>query len=205
MAIGSERNGVGEAAQAASPLDRFLPIYRHNEVHETLIAAPPEAVRRAVREVTGEEVALGRILFGIRTLPARILGRPVPLREDGRPVLETAVAGGFIVLHDEPDAVVLGVIGQFWRWTAGGGFVRLSGPEELLAFAQEGYAKAAVDFTLRPREDGNVLVRTETRILPLGASARRRFGLYWTAVGPGSALLRRTWLRAIRRRAEGRG
>lgn len=195
-------SNVGSTAEI---LDRFLPAYRHNEVHEILIAASPEAVRRAVREVTGDDVALGRLLFGIRALPARILRRPLPLREYGRPILETAVAGGFIVLHDEPDAIVLGVIGQFWRWTAGGAFVRLSGPEEFLGFSREGYAKAAVDFTLSPREDGKVLVRTETRILPLGAPARRRFGLYWTVVGPGSALLRRTWLRAIRRRAEGRG
>lgn len=200
-AIGSEERDLGEP----SPLDRFLPTYRHNEVHETLVAAPPEAVRRAVREVTGGEVALGQLLFEVRALPARILRRPVPLREYGRPILETAVAGGFIVLHDEPDAIVLGVIGQFWRWTAGGGFVRLAGPEEFLGFSREGYAKAAVDFTLKVREDGKVLVRTETRILPLGTSARRWFALYWTVVGPGSALLRRTWLRAIRRRAEGRG
>jgi hypothetical protein len=194
-------SNVGSAAEI---LDRFLPAYRHHEVHEILIAASPEAVRRAVREVTGEDVALGRLLFGIRALPARFLRRPLPLREYGRPILETAVAGGFIVLHDEPDAIVLGVIGQFWRWTAGGAFVRLSGPEEFLGFSREGYAKAAVDFTLKA-QDGKVRVRTETRILPLGASARRRFGLYWTVVGPGSALLRRTWLRAIQRRAEGRG
>lgn len=198
--MGSEKRELEEA----SPLDRFLPTYRHNEVHETLVAASPEVVRRAVREVTGGEVALGRLLFGIRTLPARILRRPVPLREYGQPVLEAAVAGGFIVLHDEPDAIVLGVVGQFWRWTAGGGFVRLAGPEEFLGFSREGYAKAAMDFTLKVREDGKVLVRTETRILPLGRSARRRFGLYWAVVGPASALLRRTWLRAIRRRAEGR-
>lgn len=59
-----------------------------------------------------------------------------------------------------------------------------------------------MDFTLEPQEDGRVRLRTETRVLHLGRGTARRFGLYWTVVQPGSALLRRAWLSAIRRRAE---
>lgn len=182
-------------------LDSFLPEYRHNEVHETIISASPEAVRRAVREVKGREIALARLLFGIRLLPGRLLGRRMPERDYERTILDTALAGGFILLSESPDEIVLGVIGQFWKLT--GELVRLSGPEEFLAFSREGYAKGAVDFTLEELADGRVRLRTETRILPLGREAARRFGLYWTVVQPGSALLRRSWLAAIRKRAEG--
>jgi len=34
------------------------------------------------------------------------------------------------------------------------------------------------------------------------ARARRRFKVYWFFVHPGSALMRRMWLRAVKRRAE---
>ena len=182
-----------------SPLDRWLPEYRHTEIHETTIAAPIEVVRRAVREVTGGEIALGRLLFGIRSVPARLLGKPFPDRDLQRRVVDTVLAGGFILLSDEPDAMVLGVVGRFWQPT--GSMVKLSSPEEFLSFATEGYAKGAVDFALRDLGDGRVHVRTETRVLPLGPRATRRFGTYWFFVHPGSALLRRTWLRAIRKRA----
>lgn len=182
-----------------SALDRWLPEYRHVEIHETTIAAPLEVVRRAVREVTGGEIALGRLLFGIRSVPALLTGQPFPSRDLHRSVLETMTAGGFFLLSDEPDTMVLGVVGRFWQPT--GSMVKLSSPEEFLSFATEGYAKGAVDFTLRELGDGRVHLRTETRVLPLGARAARRFGLYWFFVHPGSALLRRTWLRAIRKRA----
>lgn len=185
-----------------STLARFLPDYRHNEVHETVITASPEAVRRAVREVKGREIALSRLLFGIRALPGRLLGRHLPGRDYEKTVLESLRSGGFIPLSESPDEIVVGVIGQFWKWTEGGGIVRLSGPEEFLGFSREGYAKGAMDFTLEPLGDGRVRLRTETRVLPLGRGASRRFGLYWTVVHPGSAILRRSWLSAIRRRAE---
>ena len=45
-------------------------------------------------------------------------------------------------------------------------------------------------------------VETETRIQPTDARAARAFGLYWLVVYPGSALIRREWLRAVRRKAE---
>jgi hypothetical protein len=44
---------------------------------------------------------------------------------------------------------------------------------------------------------------TETRVLATDSRTRRLFAAYWRLILPGSALMRRTWLAAIRRRAEG--
>src|SRR5687767_11406395 len=126
-----------------SALDRFLPDYRHNEVHETVIAASPEAVMRAVKDMTAREVPLARTLFGIRELPARLLGRPRLDRDADRPILDVAISGGFVLLSDEPAEIILGVVGKFWR-PAGADFVRLASPEDFLASSPEGYAKAAM-------------------------------------------------------------
>jgi hypothetical protein len=49
---------------------------------------------------------------------------------------------------------------------------------------------------------GGAWVRTETRVAATDAGSRRRFARYWRLIYPGSALIRRMWLRAIRKRAE---
>jgi len=70
-----------------------------------------------------------------------------------------------------------------------------------LASEDPGYLKAAVSFTFVAFGDAT-LVETETRTLATDARSRRRFGLYWTFVRPGSGLVRRSMLAAIKRRAE---
>jgi hypothetical protein len=50
--------------------------------------------------------------------------------------------------------------------------------------------------------DAGTELRTETRVLATDAASRRRFGRYWRVIRPGSALIRRTWLGAAKRRTE---
>jgi hypothetical protein len=59
-----------------------------------------------------------------------------------------------------------------------------------------------MNFLVEDAGPGATLVTTETRIYATDASARRRFAVYWRTIYPGSSLLRYTWLRAIKRRAE---
>jgi hypothetical protein len=47
-------------------------------------------------------------------------------------------------------------------------------------------------------------VTTETRIFATDEVARRKLAFYWLVIRPGSALIRRDWLKAIRNRAEAR-
>jgi hypothetical protein len=60
--------------------------------------------------------------------------------------------------------------------------------------------RIAFDFRAEPRLDGSLLT-TETRVHALTPRARRLFRLYWLAIGPFSALIRRRWLKAIVRAA----
>jgi hypothetical protein len=62
--------------------------------------------------------------------------------------------------------------------------------------------KIVLAFDLK-ETDGRTRLTTETRIKATDAAARRRFRLYWLAIGPGSAMTRRSLLRAVKRRAEG--
>ena len=197
--------GVADAdASAAGPagLDRWLPAWHFRERHATRVDAPPDAVARALREVTVGEVRFLRGLMALRALPAVLAGRPRRWDGAGTPVLEAALRGGFVLLADEPGReLVAGVIGRFWR-PVGNLAVVLDGPEGFARFAEPGYARAAIGFRLERGPGGAVRLETETRISTPEPGVRRRFGLYWRIILPGSALLRREWLAAIKRRAE---
>ena len=149
----------------------------------------------AVREVTAREVPLLVVLMALRTLPAVLLGRR---RVPAGPLLDSLHKGGFVTLRDDPDQLVLGVIGRFWRPT---GDVRPIRAAEFTGFAEPGLAKAAVDFRVEP-EGARTRVTTETRIAGTDDHARRTFVRYWRVIHLGSAAIRVAWLRAIRRRAE---
>jgi hypothetical protein len=58
-----------------------------------------------------------------------------------------------------------------------------------------------MNFKLDADEAGGTRLSTETRVFASSPAARRRFALYWRVIYPGSALIRRMWLRAIERRA----
>jgi hypothetical protein len=172
------------------PLDEFLPEFDFNEVHSTLIAAPPERALAAAREVTARELPVMRALMAVRRL-----GR-APSQQG--PVIGGMLRNGFVMLADRPDELVVGVAGRFW--SLDGGIKRIAA-EEFERFDAPDHAKAVMDFHVRPAS-GGCLLSTETRIQGTDEAARRSFGRYWRIVHPGSALIRRVWLRAVKRRAE---
>jgi hypothetical protein len=217
-----------------SRLDDFVPRYQFHEHHEIFIHAAPERVWWAVKTVTAEEITFFRTLTWLRN--PRRSWRPaeeniLAPRAD-RPILETALSSGFVLLAEEPnrELVVGTLVIAPRRPPPGTHFAAISGP---------GYAKAALNFHIEP--EGSVpaapasssspspsspspaspsslsstspapppvptgwsLLSTETRVFATDAATRRRFAAYWRVIYPGSALIRIEWLRAIRRRAEG--
>lgn len=169
-------------------LDQVMPEFDRREVHRRSSAAPASALWDAIHELRANELAIMRMLMGIRTL-----GRKVGDGE--QTVLDGFMRMGFRQLAEEPgrELVVAG-IGRFW--TPSGGLGKVTGKEQFLGFEEPGYAKAAFNFRI---EDGGF--STETRIAGTDARSRRLFGLYWLLIRPGSGLIRREWLRALDRRA----
>ncbi len=70
--------------------------------------------------------------------------------------------------------------------------------------ARQGEAGLTIGFDFRIDEAGagKCLLTTETRIYAVGTHMRRGLAAYWRMIYPGSALIRREWLKAIRLRAE---
>ena len=176
-------------------LDEFLPAYDHNEVHSTTTSASPAAAMAAIRELTPTEVPVLVVLMAIRSIPGLLTRRrPTPR---GR-LLDGFASAGFFSLREAPNELVYGVVGRFWQLK---GNIHPIDPSEFAGFAEPGFAKAVFDLRLEPAGNGT-RITTETRIATTDERARRSFARYWRVVHPGSALIRRDWLRAIRRRAE---
>jgi len=180
-------------------IDRFLPEFEARERHAVPVRAPADRAYIAARRVDLARSAAIRALFAARGIPM-LLRRGA--RRPRTMALDDLLRGGFVMLGEEPPVeFVLGVAGRFW--TPGGGIARI-GPEDFGPFDQPGHAKAAWNFRIEPRGADRSIVYTETRIHCTDDAARRRFLLYWSVVGPFSAVIRRQALSLVARDAEGR-
>ncbi len=180
-------------------LDEFVPVWRFSEAHTIRVQAPREKVYQALKEVRAGEIRLFRTLTWIRRFgrpgPESILNAP-----ENMPILEVATRTGFLLLAEEPGReIVLGtlvVAPPGWR---------LKGkptPEGFKTLKEPGFALAAMNFRLEDAGPGETIVTTETRVYATDATSRHIFARYWRVIYPGSALIRRMWLRAVKKRAQ---
>jgi len=186
-----------------SRLDEIIPVYQFSEFHECRVQASPTKVRDAVWAVTAGDIRLFRTLTWIRSphLPGRggresILNAPAET-----PILKVATSSGFQLLADEPGEIVVGSLVIAPHQSG----VMLAGPQDFAALDAPGFAKAVMSFRIEDEGAGWTRLTTETRVAATDAFTRHRFAAYWRLIYPGSAVIRREWLRAIRERAEKAG
>ena len=180
-------------------LDEFVPAYQFGEFHSIRIQAPRERVYAALRDVTADEIMLFRTLTWIRRL-----GQPGPESilnpASDKPLLDVALRTNFIKLAEEPSREI--VLGTFLVAPQGTRRKKDPTPEDFKALNSPGFALGAINFRLDDAANGETVLTTETRVYATDASVGRKFAAYWRVIYPGSALIRVTWLRAIKRRAE---
>ncbi len=181
---------------AQSLLDRFVPVWQFHESHSIRIDAPPARVYDAIKQVRADEIAGFRLLTWIRRggreLPAGIMNAGT--RE---PLIDLATRTSFVRLADEaPSELVIGTV-VVAPPGSGDSLTREVFHRDL----PPGFALAAMNFRVQPDGAGGSIVSTETRVFANSQSARRRFAAYWRVIYPGSALIRRMWLRAVKQRA----
>jgi hypothetical protein len=179
-------------------LDEFAPVWQFNEFHTIRIAAPPPRVYEAIKRVRADEIVLFRTLTWIRRG-----GRPLPasiLNAAGREsLLDLATRTSFVWLADEaPREMVVGTVIVAPPGTRG----KLT-PQVFQKPLPPGFVLATMNFVVMPDADSGSIVSTETRVFANSPSTRWRFAVYWRLIYPGSAIIRRMWLRAVERRATG--
>lgn len=160
-------------------IDRLLPEWDVNEMHEVVLDVPPV---QALGAALASPAAPGLV---------RVLLRLRGLRAAGS-VEDLLLGMGFELLAEEAGEAVFGASGKPWR---PGGAISSFGD------APAGSVRIVVNFLAEARSDGRTRLSTETRVAALDDGARRAFRRYWRLVGPFSALIRRRWLAAARRSA----
>jgi hypothetical protein len=198
---------MADAGRVASTiLDRLVPTFQAVERHSATIAAPPDQVWAALSQVTTGELRLFRLLMGVRVLPGWLVRSPRARFDADEPLLGWAVRFGFTILGEDPRReLVFGAIGQPWRLAGGRGMVAVVDGSDFAAFDRAGYAKMAANFRLEPVAGGSAIrLTTETRVACTDPTSARRFARYWRLIRPASGAIRRSWLTAIKRRAERR-
>jgi hypothetical protein len=168
-------------------IDHYLPCYDVRAQYGIDIPAPLPRVYEAARSLDLRASWITRGFFRLRGLPEANL------------TLEGMVKWGFVVLAEEAEReIVLGLIGRFWVRSPQ---IQSLPPEDFVGFNQPGMAKAVMNLAFHPGADGIVRVTTETRVYCLGEASRRSFRRYWFLIGPFSGLIRKEWLRSIKRRS----
>ena len=180
-----------------SRLDEFIPVWQFDEFHTVHIAAPPARVFDDIKRVRADEIFFFRTLFWIR-----MGGRPARTAlQDATPrtasLIDVATHRTFVYLAD--DAPREFVIGTAVRWpTAAREPIT---PSYFQSTLPPGFVLTAANFTVTPDGRGGSIVSTETRVHANSPSALRNFAVYWRVIYPGSVIIRRMWLRAVKRRA----
>jgi hypothetical protein len=176
-------------------IDELLPVHDYSKSYQICVDAPIDKVYEVVRPLDLTEAHLLRVLFWLRSVPARLQGNKVL----GATLADLQDLGLIVLGESPPHEVAFGFVGKLW--TASGELVKIS-PKDFRSFARPGFAKAVWSFTLAPASEGRTRLATETRVTCLDDAGRRKFRRYVFFMGPLSGATRRDALRTFKRRAE---
>ncbi len=168
-------------------IQHHFPHPKHVELDRIFVAAPPDAAWQAARHFDGATIPWVRLLFDIRGLPARAVGRKPD--EDRRIGVDQVIdAGkGFMVVDERPgEEVVVGAVGRFWHMDIP--FAEVA-PRDFASFDEEGWGKVAWAIRVEPYGPGS-LITFELRTTATDEKSWRRQRRYFRVIGPASQLIR---------------
>ena len=180
-------------------IDSFAPNPDAVETHCIVINASAQEVNSALWTADLGGSVIIKLLMGLRSLPEFILRRGcVPPRKRAI-TWQTVVDSGFGILANEPEEIVLGVTGRFWRPT---GNLSPFKREDFDRPVPPGLGRGVWNFSLREDRSGRTVLSTETRVVCGDDMSRRKFRVYWFFVRPFSGVIRRLMLRAVKKAAD---
>lgn len=187
------------SGESDSLLESFMPVYEVAECHEVPVTAPAEITFSAATELHLTQSAVVRSIFKTREL---ILGGTPKRLEPTRTLLAEMRALGWGVLAEIPGReVVVGAVTRPWEPNV---VFRALSATEFVAFHEPDYVKIAWTLRADPTGPGRSVCRTETRVATTDSRSRVKFRLYWSLFSPGIILIRKMWLRLVKKEAERR-
>jgi hypothetical protein len=180
------------------PLDAFIPDPEVEEDQRMRVRASAAMTFRAARELDLQRSPVVRLIFRLRSLPARLRGSSARLERVG--LVEAMLGIGWGVLLDVPDEqlFVAGAVTQ--PWAAEVEFRPLPA-DEFAAFDEPGYAKIIWTLEAQALSAHESEARTRIRVKTTDAAARSRFRRYWAMLSPGILLVHHELLRLLREQA----
>ncbi|MFJ9576774.1 hypothetical protein ACIRQF_10380 [Streptomyces sp. NPDC101191] len=207
------------ATATAEPLllDAALPVFRFSRLECAVMAAAPDVVYRAARDL--DMLSIHAPLFDVvmwaRGVPDRVRRRPVATPPSMRvsdlfdstatDTTATGDQGGpevrpWVALGERAGReIVFGAVGKVWKPTIEWRRVE---PGDYVDFEEPGWAKLAAAFVVHPYGARRSLLTYEARTACTDPASTARFGRYWTLVSPGVGIVLRGALRAIEAAAE---
>jgi len=186
-------------------IDEYLPSYDASEKHSATVEASAERIYTALRTADLAACKTVRLLLTVRALPGALLmgskgWRILRARMTASIRLQAFEQRGFTVLdEDPPRELLIGLTGRFWTLRGG---LTATDAKSFVESLPPGCARAAWNLRIEPVDPGRNVLVTETRVQCADRKTRRKFGAYWLLIRPGSGLIRRCMLRAIKEEAE---
>jgi|RhiMethySRZTD1v2_1073278.scaffolds.fasta_scaffold00203_17 hypothetical protein len=179
-----------------SPAAAFVPTPYVRERHAIVIDAPADRVFFDATRIDMQSLPVVRAIFRVR---AWIFGDTVEAPPKPLGLLsDMMVLGWGLLAHVPCRSIVMGAAAR--PWTRNVTF-RTIPSAEFVAFAEPDYVKIVWTLEVDPMGPGRTRFRTETRVEPTDANARRKFFWYWMAFGLGIRFIRWSMLRELRRKA----
>jgi hypothetical protein len=186
--------------QHKTQLDGVMPRYHLYERHTNRVHAPAPQVMAAIQQTTFGDLSAYSALLQVRGAVLRQKAQTTNGLSN-MPILKvmSSPKSAFLPLSRDDHEIVMGMVGRPWANT---GAPRIATAADFVGYWQPGSVKIALNLRVDDAGNGWSLVTTETRILGLDNTGRRTMARYWRLIVPGSGLIRRQWLNAVRQRAE---
>lgn len=178
-------------------LQKYMAVYKMRQIDRIRVKAPPSEAWAVVRALDTRSIFLSRLLFALRDIPQKLLKKePKPT---GSSIDDfTGPGKGFQILAEHPGReIVVGSVGKFWKPTIEWAAID---SRTFTDFSEPGFGKLAWSLRVDPDSQGGSWITWELRVGSTDEETWRSFRKYWFVIGRFSHWLRRSALRAFRRR-----
>lgn len=179
-------------------IDKYLPTYHFNEKHSLNISSKPEDIITAVLNYRPDNDLIFRYAMTLRELPIRIFDL---LKGKNFAFRKPFSMENFTLLEQKNNQeIVCGLAGKFWK--SDYGQTTIVDAADFLTFCEPASAKLILSFTIDELSKTSTRLITETRVLCLDKTAKRKFAPYWYLIRSVSGLIRLRMLKSISQSAQ---
>jgi hypothetical protein len=186
------------AAGTLDLLDVHLPAYDVVLTEHVVVDADTGTVFEAAKnfDFMTTRSPLVTALMTARSVPSRVLGRPVVTPPELILARDSGALPGWLVLGEVPGReVAFGAVGTFWKADIAWHDLTI---DQFATFAEPGWGKIACHLLVRPDGPDRSILSYECRTATTDPASRAQMSRYWWLIRPFVGYILRAVLRSIR-------